>query len=832
MFAPLARDEYTGPNNTTKTIPTKTPIIPVPADAPAFNFRHPKHGEPTGRWAYRQADGAVVAYIVRFDFEAEGKAGKEVMPVAFCLVENEKTNYRAWRSCGVPAPRPLYRLPHLAAFPHKPTIITEGEKKADRAVELFPDYEATTTMGGAKASHLSSFDSLAGRQVIVWPDNDDAGRAYASEVAQLALAAGATAAIVQVPQSFPPKWDLADPLPCGVTVNDLGLLLAEAEPVELNAAANEQTPSHTDRELREKGPPQRDKLLYTADRAEFWRCPDGIAYATVPVGNHREHHKVRDLGFRDWLIVEAGRAFRSEIAGRVRPGSFSKNAVEDALSACEAAATASGKVKMAPLRVGAMESTLYIDLGSPNWDAVEVTPEGWRIVSTPAVPILRTRRTRSLPQPKSNGFLAALRDFLPINGDDEWRLTVLWLLAALRPKGPYPILAFSGEQGTGKSFAARILRRLVDPCGDDIMQPPREDRDLIAAAKNNHVLAFDNLSKMSGELADSLCRLATGGDIGGRMFYTNDDTAAFAAQRPIIVNGIPDIVSRGDLASRAIFVRLTPMRRRRTEADLWKDFSVAGPNILGALLDALSAALRSLPLVSLPDDSTSLRMADFALLALAAEGGLGWPAGSALDALRRNMRSATVMMADLDPVAVTIRSMVERENGFTGLVSALHVRLNEIVDVETRRGPGWPKHPARLGEHLRRIAPALRANGIPIDERRTRNGMTVTIGVGVGGPASLSLNDKKEEDNTISSISCGEANSQDDEPASPTSFGDHVETTQSSGDWCGANDVRDTHIAQRARNVSGPATVAGDVGRDSTEDIIDCDLPPGAEAAI
>ena len=125
-----------------------------------------------------------------------------------------------------------------------------------------------------------------------------------------------------------------------------------------------------------------------------------------------------------------------------------------------------------------------------------------------------------------------LRELLPLDSDDEWRIVILWALAAMRSAGPYPILAWSGEQGTGKSFASRFMRRLIDPCGDDLMQPPREDRDLIAAARNNHVLAFDNLSSLSGELADSLCRLATGGDIGGRSLYTNDDSAAFAAQRP------------------------------------------------------------------------------------------------------------------------------------------------------------------------------------------------------------------------------------------------------------------------------------------------------------
>ena len=200
------------------------------------------------------------------------------------------------------------------------------------------------------------------------------------------------------------------------------------------------------------------------------------------------------------------------------------------------------------------------------------------------------------------------------------------------------------------------------------MQPPRQDGDLISAARNNHVLAFDNLSSVSGELADSLCRLATGGDIGGRSLYTNDNSAAFAAQRPVLLNGIPDLVSRGDLASRTLFVRLSPMRQRRPEAELWNIFNAAAPGILGALLDVLSVALANLPAARLPEDSATFRMADFALLAIAAEPALGWPSGAALAALRQNSRGAASALADLDPVALAIRELV-RPGPYTGLIS-------------------------------------------------------------------------------------------------------------------------------------------------------------------
>ena len=144
-----------------------------------------------------------------------------------------------------------------------------------------------------------------------------------------------------------------------------------------------------------------------------------------------------------------------------------------------------------------------------------------------------------------------------------------WCLGALLPNGPYPILVFGGEQGSGKSTLARLAQRITDPIHGDLLQPPQNDRDLIAAAKSNRVLAFDNLSGIDADLADSLCRLATGSEIGGRALYTDHDTASFAACRPVVINGIPDLAARADLADRSIVLHLSNLPERMTEAD-WR----------------------------------------------------------------------------------------------------------------------------------------------------------------------------------------------------------------------------------------------------------------------
>src|ERR1700731_2296284 len=233
---------------------------------------------------------------------------------------------------------------------------------------------------------------------------------------------------------------------------------------------------------------------------------------------------------------------------------------------------------------------------------------------------------KPLPLPVPGGSIEALRSFLNVQSDTDFVLVVAWALACLRNHGPYPVIVLSGEQGSAKSTFSAILRALLDPNTAPLRALPREDRDLFIAACNGHLLCFDNVSGLSAWISDTLCRLATGGGFAIRQLYTDQDEILFDATRPVILNGIEDIVARPDLADRAIFLTLEPIpeERRRPEAELWAAFEAERPGILGVLLDAVVEGLNRLPETRLEKPR---RMADFALWATACETAL-WPAGT------------------------------------------------------------------------------------------------------------------------------------------------------------------------------------------------------------
>jgi hypothetical protein len=240
---------------------------------------------------------------------------------------------------------------------------------------------------------------------------------------------------------------------------------------------------------------------------------------------------------------------------------------------------------------------------------------------------------------------------------------------------------------------------------------PRDERELMIAANNGHLLAFDNLSGLPAWLSDALCRIASGGSFAVRRLYTDDEEVLFQAVRPTLLNSIEDVIRRADLADRAIFLTLTPIReeQRRSEAELWREFEQARPAILDALLDAVAHGLRTVDSIH---RSRLPRMADFALWATACETAL-WPAGTFSHAYAANRNAAIEGIIDADSIAASVRELMTGRNSWTGTAADL-LRISVEHDSQTGNGAGRTKNARALAGHLRRAQTFLRAVGVDI----------------------------------------------------------------------------------------------------------------------
>ncbi|MCX7429185.1 MAG: hypothetical protein NTW96_26605 [Planctomycetia bacterium] len=440
---------------------------------------------------------------------------------------------------------------------------------------------------------------------------------------------------------------------------------------------------------------------------DLWHTPSKDAYATFPVGEHLETWPIRSKVFKRFLakqfFEECGKAINSEALGA-------------AINLIEAQALFDGGEHLVHVRVAEHDGKVYLDLCNPDWQAVEISPAGWRMISESPVKFRRSAGMLPLPAPESGDSLDELRTFLNVE-DSTWPLVVAWLVAALRPRGPYPVLALFGEQGSAKSTTGRLLRDIVDPNSAPLRAEPRDGRDLMIGANNSWCLAYDNLSHVPPWLSDALCRLSTGGGFATRELYTDQDEVIFDSQRPVLLTSIEDVATRADLLDRCVIVWLPaiPESGRRPEAQILKAFEKVRPRILGALLDAVAGALKALPSTKL---DTLPRMADFALWVAAAEASLGWPKGTFSTAYAGNRASANEVALEASPVARPLVEMLDEQGEWVGTSSDLLQALEARVGDQVKRQRVWPSNGRSMTGHLKRLSPNLRAAGWEVEFHR------------------------------------------------------------------------------------------------------------------
>jgi hypothetical protein len=224
----------------------------------------------------------------------------------------------------------------------------------------------------------------------------------------------------------------------------------------------------------------------------------GTAFADVAIAGHRETWPIRSRRFRAFLR-------RSYYQATGEAASAAE--VRSALDLLEARAQFDGPERAVHVRIAEHAGHIYLDLADEHWRAVDIGPEGWRVIGCPPVRFRRPPGMLPLPEPEQGGSIEALNTFLNLASRNDFVLVVAWLLAALRSGGPYPLLAISGEQGSAKTVLSKLLKALIDPNAAPVRALSREERELMIAANNGYVLAFDNLSGLPSWLSDALCRL-------------------------------------------------------------------------------------------------------------------------------------------------------------------------------------------------------------------------------------------------------------------------------------------------------------------------------------
>ena len=288
----------------------------------------------------------------------------------------------------------------------------------------------------------------------------------------------------------------------------------------------------------------------------------------------------------------------------------------------------------------------------------------------------------------------------------------------LRPGRDHPIVNFIGPAGSAKTTAMEVVASLVDPREPAHTGMPRNPDDLMLAAAARSVLCVDNVSKINGEMADSLCRLATGAGSERRELYTSGEVFISRACCPVMMTSLETVSSRDDFQRRTINLHILPATTagclpREMIKSLAREFA---PAILGNLLDAVACAIRDREKVAKRLAGSLPALADMAIWVEAGAPMLRLKPGEFLTAYRLHKQRGIADAADSDEfVRALVRWLVGLPGrAFQGSARAILEGLARQANGEASWLPGAAKY---VGERLDAKAAMLAAAGIEYHKR-------------------------------------------------------------------------------------------------------------------
>lgn len=454
------------------------------------------------------------------------------------------------------------------------------------------------------------------------------------------------------------------------------------------------------------------------NNVELYNSPYYGAFARVKSDDTKKVYLLNSDDFREYLKSAYQQKYNHYPNTRL---------LQDFIHVLEHRAKDGSHEKALFVRIASTKKAIYLDLCDEEWRAVKITAKGWKVLRNPKVMFLRTEGRLPLPKPEEvenpQQVFTQLRNLFNTTLKER-ALIIGWLIGAFNGSGPYPILAVQGESGSAKSTLSRMLKGLIDPSHAPARALPRAEHDLMVTAMNSWVLSFDNISVIERDMSDALCRLSTGGGFSKRKSKGSTDELLFDAVRPVLLNSIGNITLREDLASRTLSVEMRPLDKESTkpESQIFDEFNKQKPAFLGALLTAVSTALRNKNKIHLDEYP---RMADFFHFVAAAEEAVYPTKGTLLTAITENNKiiGRETIESDLFATALVKFSQSQTKT-WKGTASELLSQIQTSIPINELEKIGkdksWPRAANALSARLRELAPMLRQAGYEIgQDRRT-----------------------------------------------------------------------------------------------------------------
>lgn len=340
-------------------------------------------------------------------------------------------------------------------------------------------------------------------------------------------------------------------------------------------------------------------------------------------------------------------------------------------------------------RAAQIGNKVYVDMG--NKSIARITPKSVSIVNKAPVKFAISNAITKIAMPDLDyPNLDLLKNYIKAN-QDQLKLIIVFIINCYLTNSHYVGLVLIGEPGSGKSFASKVLKTIIDNSNIKLRNQMDKTEDLIIASQQSHLLVINNASIFKAAVQDGMCTVLTSGTFARRTFFKNKSESFMQTHSPVIINGVKNPLTQSDAIDRCIIIHLSRISDSEdgviSELKLEQNFENDLPQIVGGVFDLLSKVLDRLTDFE-PQQKLS-RMADFHTLGLACEEVLNWKKGTFNRIYKSNKALGQLDALEDSPIAEAIVIMKDRNLlPFDGTYSELNsklVKLNNIGNVKARK---------------------------------------------------------------------------------------------------------------------------------------------------
>lgn len=602
----------------------------------------------------------------------------------------------------------LYNLP--AVIGADTVYLVEGEKCADAVIKQ--GHTATTLCTGANSKWDNTYNQyLENKNVIILPDNDNAGFKYAKMLKE-----NLPFARVILLNDLADKEDVYDWLQKGHSMAELG----DLGEFDIISYFDKSDDVDENKEVC-KNKTQAEKLinLVLNNGMEFFHDTLKVAYVAIPFATHKEIYPVDSKNFNmilSKLYYETySKVLKKDVVEQVK-SVLSAKALFDNTSSVELST-----------RVAKVDDNIYYSLSNPLWQAVKINSNGWSIENNPPSIFTRYAHTKSQVIPSHNGDIYKILEYVNIS-EDYQLLFLCWLVSCFLPNIQHPIPIFHGEKGAAKSTVCKLLKAVIDPSELEVLALPKNSDALIVNFSKHWFLPFDNVSSITQDMSDTLCRAVTGDGVQKRKLFSDNDDCIYHFQRCIAINGISIVANKPDLLDRSILVELSRISKenRKELCVIQENFKRDLPVILGGIFDVLSKAIFIEPNIDLKELP---RMADFARWGYTIGEAIGNRGEEFINQYNTNIDRQNLEVVSADIVANMMIQFLSDKREWNGTVGQLHTELIKLAESKklNTRGNNFPQQPNVLSRRLNNLRSNLSSVGITFETNVTSKGTNIKI---------------------------------------------------------------------------------------------------------